>query len=88
MAIRVDGDSMEYTIENGTIVFVRKEVEVSNKKVGAFIYNNQALLKRYVCINDDCFLQFDNREYPDILINQNDSFEIVGRVIGQMEDVD
>lgn len=88
IAIKVNGDSMEYTIENGTIVFVRKEVEVPNKKVGAFIYNNQALLKRYVCIDDDCFLRSDNREYPDILINQNDSFEIVGRVIGQMESVD
>ncbi len=88
VAIKVSGDSMEYTIENGSVVFVRKDVEVPNKKVGAFIHNNQALLKRYVCLGADCFLRSDNREYPDIPVSADDDFEIVGRVIGQIEAVD
>lgn len=88
VAIKVSGDSMEYTIENGSIIFVKKNIEVPNKKVGAFIHNNQALLKRYVCMGDRCYLRSDNREYPDIPISEDDRFEIVGRVIGQIEPIE
>jgi phage repressor protein C with HTH and peptisase S24 domain len=88
VAIKVSGDSMEYTIESGAIVFVKKDVEVSNKKVGAFIYNNMALLKRLVVLEDKTYLRSDNREYPDIEIIKGDDFQTVGRVIGQIEAVE
>lgn len=88
VAIRVSGDSMEYTIENGSIVFVKKEVEVPNKKVGAFIHNNVALLKRLVVLDDKTYLRSDNREYPDIEVVKEDRFKIVGRVIGQIEEIE
>ena len=88
VAIKVSGDSMEYTIESGAVVFVKKDVEVSNKKVGAFIYNNMALLKRLVVLENKTYLRSDNREYPDIEIIKEDEFQIVGRVIGQIEAVE
>ena len=86
VAIKVSGDSMEYTIENRSIVFIRKDVEVPNKKVGAFIHNNKALLKRYICQEDHCFLRSDNRDYPDVEIKETDEFVIVGRFIGQLNE--
>ncbi|WP_028857437.1 helix-turn-helix domain-containing protein [Psychrilyobacter atlanticus] len=86
VAIKVSGDSMEYTIENRSIVFIRKDVEVPNKKVGAFIHNNKALLKRYICQEDHCFLRSDNRDYPDVEIKESDEFVIVGRFIGQLNE--
>ncbi|MCS5421878.1 MULTISPECIES: helix-turn-helix domain-containing protein [Psychrilyobacter] len=86
VAIKVSGDSMEYTIENRSIVFIRKDVEVPNKKVGAFIHNNKALLKRYICLDEHCFLRSDNRDYPDIEIKKNDEFVVVGRFIGQLNE--
>ena len=86
VAIKVSGDSMEYTIENRSIVFIRKDVEVPNKKVGAFIHNNRALLKRYICLDEHCFLRSDNRDYPDVEIKENDDFVIVGRFIGQLNE--
>ncbi len=81
-AVRVNGDSMEYTIENGAIAFIRKGVEVENKKIGAFILNNKAYLKRYMVNEDGVFLRSDNREYADIKVEEGDNFVIVGKYIG------
>ena len=86
IAIRVSGDSMQYTIENHTIVFIRKDVEVANKKIGAFIHNNKAMLKRYLIGEKQVFLRSDNRDYPDIEVKENDEFKIVGRYIGQLQE--
>lgn len=82
--IRVFGDSMEYTIENHSIVFIKKGVEVPNKKIGAFLLNNQALLKRYFITENGVFLRSDNREYPDIKVHEHDDFVVVGRYIGSV----
>lgn len=82
--IKVFGDSMEYTIENHSIVFIKKGVEVPNKKIGAFLLNNQALLKRYFVTENGVFLRSDNREYPDIKVEEHDDFIVVGRYIGSV----
>ncbi|RHF72333.1 helix-turn-helix domain-containing protein [Fusobacterium mortiferum] len=83
-AVRVNGDSMEHTIENHSIVFIRRDSEVVNKKIGAFLLNNEALLKRYYVTDSGIFLRSDNREYPDIRVREHDDFVIVGRYIGSV----
>lgn len=83
-AIRVDGDSMEHTIENHSIVFIKRDQEVGNKKIGAFLVNNEAYLKRYYVTENGIYLRSDNREYPDIRIKPHDDFVIVGRYIGSI----
>lgn len=86
VAIKVSGDSMQYTIENNSIIFIRKGVEVPNKKIGAFIYNNKAVLKRYFNNDGEVFLRSDNRDYPDIVLKEGDTLEMVGRFIGQINE--
>lgn len=83
-AVRVNGDSMEHTIEDKSIVFIKRDEEVFNKKIGAFILNGQALLKRYFCIDGSIFLRSDNRDYPDIRIEEYDDFIVVGKYIGSV----
>lgn len=83
-AVRVNGDSMEHTIENHSIVFIKRDSEVANKKIGAFLLNNEALLKRYYVTENGVFLRSDNREYPDIRVREHDDFIIVGRYIGSV----
>lgn len=83
-AVRVNGDSMEHTIENHSIVFIKRDTEVANKKIGAFLLNNEALLKRYYVTDSGIFLRSDNREYPDIRVREHDDFVIVGRYIGSV----
>lgn len=81
-AVQVHGDSMENTIEDESIVFIKKESEIQNKKIGAFIVNNQAYLKRYFEDEHGIFLRSDNREYRDIEIKESDDFIVVGKYIG------
>lgn len=83
-AVRVNGDSMEHTIENHSIVFIKRDSEVANKKIGAFLLNNEALLKRYYVTENGVFLRSDNRDYPDIRVRKHDDFIIVGRYIGSV----
>lgn len=83
-AIRVNGNSMEHTIENHSIVFIKRDSEVANKKIGAFLLNNEALLKRYYVTDNGVFLRSDNREYPDIRVREHDDFMVVGRYIGSV----
>ncbi|WP_294727086.1 LexA family transcriptional regulator [uncultured Fusobacterium sp.] len=83
-AIRVNGDSMEHTIENHSIVFIKRDVEVPNKRIGAFLLNNEALLKRYYVTENGVFLRSDNREYPDIKVREYDDFIVVGRCVGSV----
>lgn len=83
-AVKVNGDSMEHTIENHSIVFIKRDVEVPNKRIGAFLLNNEALLKRYYVTENGVFLRSDNREYPDIKVREYDDFVIVGRCIGSV----
>lgn len=83
-AVRVNGDSMEHTIENHSIVFIKRDSEVANKKIGAFLLNNEALLKRYYITDNGVFLRSDNREYPDIRVREHDDFIIIGRYIGSV----
>lgn len=83
-AVRVNGDSMEHTIENHSIVFIKRDVEVPNKRIGAFLLNNEALLKRYYVTENGVFLRSDNREYPDIKVREYDNFVIVGRCVGSV----
>lgn len=73
---------MENTIEDKSIVFIKKESEIQNKKIGAFIVNNQAYLKRYFEDEHGIFLRSDNREYRDIEIKESDDFIVVGKYIG------
>lgn len=83
-AVRVNGDSMEHTIENHSIVFIKRDSEVANKKIGAFLLNNEALLKRYYVTDSGIFLRSDNREYPDIRVKDHDDFVVVGKYIGSV----
>ena len=82
-AFRVKGDSMEPVIENKSIVLIKKIPEVANKKIGAFILNGEALLKRYFCIDGNIFLRSDNSSiYPDIQVRPSDELVIVGQFVG------
>lgn len=87
-AVRVDGDSMEHTIEDKSIVFIKKDVEVPNNRIGAFILNNESYLKRLCKMGDSIFLRSDNRDYPDIHVQPSDDFIVVGRYIGTIMNTD
>lgn len=81
--IIVHGDSMEDTILDGSIVFIRRTDWVDENRIGAFLINGEAFLKRVGSKeNGDLLLKSDNKCYKDIEIKNSDDFEIIGIYIG------
>lgn len=81
LAFEVRGDSMEPVFENGEIVFVKKTQDIHNGQIIAVQINEEAYIKK-VYINDDHMrLVSLNKEYEDIIANENDDIRIVGKVL-------
>lgn len=81
VGITVDGDSMETTINNGSVVLIKKDLEVGQNDIGVFLYEDEAIVKRYKCIENKCYLISDNKEYPAREIREEDDFKVCGKVV-------
>lgn len=81
VGITVSGDSMETTINNGSVVLIKKDAEVGHNDIGVFLHDDEALVKRYKCIEGKCYLTSDNKEYPDREIREEDDFKVCGKVV-------
>ena len=80
--IRISGDSMAPTIEDGTIVWVHKQHELQNGQIGIFMIDDSATCKRYYCDKDGLRLVSDNKKYDPIYVKHYQRFAIVGEVLG------
>lgn len=67
-AVRIDGDSMEPTINNQSVVYVRKSETIPEGKVGIFSLDGEIYCKRYFVSSDCVRLKSDNKFYDDIII--------------------
>ena len=79
--IRISGDSMEPTIPDGEVIFVRKTYDLGNGQIGVFMIDDTAVCKRFYKTGKGIQLESDNREYEPIKIRDFERFGIVGRVL-------
>ncbi|BBA52788.1 putative transcriptional regulator [Fusobacterium varium] len=86
-AVNVKGDSMEPTIKNSSIILCRKGVEVRNGEIGAFIVNEESYVKRLKVTGNYIALISDNPNYQPIYIGPGDEFNVVGRVLKVINDI-
>ena len=85
-AINVDGESMEPTLQDGSIVFIDREQTNINKD-GVFIAATTAgLFIKRIRQRADGMIELisDNKAYSPEIITP-DEVEIVGRVVGNIE---
>ena len=80
--IRIKGNSMHPTIEDGAIVFVRKQPDLQNGQIGIFMIDGEAVCKRYFRKGNLVTLRSDNPEYTDIIIKPFQEFYVAGHVLG------
>ncbi len=81
--IRISGRSMEPTFMDGSIVWVRKRLDIPNGTVGIFMLNDSAVCKRFFKEPDGTVrLESDNPEFPGVPITEFDTFVVVGEVVG------
>jgi len=78
--IRVSGDSMEPTISDGDIVFVKRQSGIDLGEIGIFIYDGEAYCKKLVYRDNNYYLRSLNEKYKDIPLFGDDIY-CVGKVL-------
>ncbi|MCX4303056.1 MAG: helix-turn-helix domain-containing protein [Clostridia bacterium] len=90
--LKVDGESMNNVVANGSYVLVKKQDYAENGNIVVALVNNndEATLKRYKIIdNQFIMLEPDSSftEFEPIIINlKNQNFRIIGKVIGNYKE--
>lgn len=90
--LKVDGESMNNIVANGSYVLIKKQEYAENGDIVVALVNNddEATLKRYKII-DKQFVMLEpdssNSEFEPIIVNlKNQNFRIVGKVIGSYKE--
>lgn len=81
IALRVNGNSMEPMFHDGDVVFVKKTPEVHHGSIIIIIVNDSAYIKKLYRRDDEVRLISLNPQYEDIILNPDDTIEIIGNVI-------
>jgi len=80
-AIRVKDKSMiGKRIEEGDIVIIRRQNDVSNETIALISLNNEITIKGVVKQNKFIILQSTNLDHSPILVKKTDNFNIIGKV--------
>lgn len=82
LALKVSDKSMSPRLEEGSYVFIEFNSPLENKDIGVFEYNEKIIIRRYVIRKDSLVLRADNKDFDDIILSENDTYNIIGKVIG------
>lgn len=82
-AVKISGKSMEPTIKDQTIVFVKDTEELTDGDIGIFVVNGEVMCKRYHKSNSKVWLSPDNKstDYIDIYCGEDVECLIQGKVL-------
>ena len=79
--IIISGDSMEPTISDGSIAWVKRQDNLNDGEIGIFILNGESLCKKYDASNGTYSLVSVNKKYHPIEILESDDLRFVGKVV-------
>ena len=81
MAFRITDNSMEPKLKENSYAFLELNVPLGNRNFGLFEFNGELLVRRFIIRQDALVLRAENKDYPEILLSENDDFTIIGKVI-------
>lgn len=87
-ALRVSGNSMEPNIPNGSIVLIKEQKTIEDNQIGAFYFNGKVYCKFIKHENGKAYLCSCNDDYPPIIISDDDTLTVYGRVIKVVSEID
>ena len=79
--IHIVGDSMEPRIQNGQIVFVKRQSTLEHGEIGIFSLNGDALCKKLSSADGEVLLISLNEKYDPISIEAGDELRVFGKVV-------
>lgn len=86
-AVKVEGDSMEPKIPNGSTIIIKKNIAVEVGEIGAFNLNDENFVKQKKLVKDRLILHSFNLAYEDKVVNEFDDFIEYGKVVKVMIDL-
>ena len=81
-AITVPDNSMEPKLPYKSKAFIEFGAPLENRDIGLFLYENELLLRRFIIKKNINVLRPLNEEYTEILVSDDDEFQIIGKVVG------
>lgn len=86
-ATYVIGNSMEPKIFDGDIVCIKKGLILENGDIGLFFFNENIYVKKFKLnpFTNQVSLVPLNKNYDSILVNDNDDFHEIGKVICKLD---
>lgn len=79
--MKVSGDSMYPTFEDGDYVYVQKTTDLCYGNIGIFLINNTYYIKEYTKNK----LVSHNKNYEDIIPNEFEDIFTIGKVLGKVK---
>lgn len=79
--IPVEGNSMEPTIPDGSLAFVKVETNYDNGKIYVVDADSKVYIKKVYFENNQIVLKSINKDYDDIIIDENQTFRVIGEVV-------
>lgn len=86
-AVKVEGDSMEPKIPNGSTIIIKKDIQIENGEIGAFNLNDENFVKQKKVVKDRLILHSFNLAYDDKLVGEFDDYKEYGKVVKVMIDL-
>lgn len=86
-AVKVEGDSMEPKIPNGSTIIIKKDIQIESGEIGAFNLNDENFVKQKKVVKDRIILHSFNLAYDDKVVNEFDDFIEYGKVVKVMIDL-
>ena len=86
-AVKVEGDSMEPKIPNGSTIIIKKDIQIEIGEIGAFNLNDENFVKQKKVVKDRLILHSFNLAYDDKVVNEFDDFIEYGKVVKVMIDL-
>lgn len=81
--LKVRGDSMVNAgILEGDLVIIQPQKEAANGEIVVALIGDEATMKKYVVEENKIFLVPENEKYEAIIIENDEDFSIIGKVIG------
>ena len=86
--LKVKGDSMiNARINDGDIVFVKKQPDVDDGEIAAVLINDEATLKRIYKGENEIILMAENPAYAPMVYKNYDEIRILGKAVAFQSDV-
>lgn len=79
--VRISGDSMEPQYINGQYAYVHSQQFLEDGEIGIFYFDGNVYIKKFHNNNNECMLISLNPKYHPIIITENSSFKILGKVV-------